>query len=216
MSTAHVKGLLLWWETEDVNSPWWVFLQRQRFHNKIVTSLRTRDRQLDIYKLVNFWIACLEQIGISLLAYLALEGLPVHADEILSLLSLQLGGEPVAQAIKVYESYTAFALARHYARILLSRLVAPAEPACQLILWVLFLLIFLRPTTCLLILQSDARLSLFELLLIQLFSGLSHVLALEVLDSKFDAAQLDHIELPDLVVLSRDIIKWMSTLTYFP
>ena len=89
----------------------------------------------------------------------------------------------------MHETYTALAIARHNAWVLLSRLIAPAESASQLILLVCLTTFGLFLASChLFILESDARLSLFEFLLIQLLRCLPHVLALEVLDPKLDAA----------------------------
>lgn len=64
-----------------------------------------------------------------MLANLALESLPVHADKVLALLALELRREPVPQALEVNEAHTSRAEARHDAGVLLRRLLSPAEPA---------------------------------------------------------------------------------------
>jgi hypothetical protein len=178
-----------------------------------VAGLRAGEGQLRVDELVDLGLARLEQVGVRLLADLALERLPVHAHQILTLLPLQLSGEPIPQTLEMHETYAAFTFARHYAGVLLSRLIAPAEPASQLIFRV-----SLSPfgvSDSLLILKSDAGFGFLELLLIQLLRRLPHILTLEILHPELHTAQLNHIELLDLVVLYT-IINSENDLTYFP
>ena len=53
-----------------------------------MTGLRARNGKLNVHKLVDLGLASLEEVGAGLLADLALEGLPVHAHQILCLFSL--------------------------------------------------------------------------------------------------------------------------------
>ena len=89
-------------------------------------------RKLDVHQLVHFAVVYLEQIWVRLLADLALEGLPEHADEVLGLLPLEFGPQPIPQAFEMHETNTTLALARHYTWVLLCRLRTPAESAGEL------------------------------------------------------------------------------------
>ena len=125
-----------------------------------------------------------------MLADLALEGLPKHADQVVRLLSLHFCVQPDLEAFEVDEAYTTRTLARHDAWVLLCGVCAPAEPAVALLL-----------TVPLVLNESSDWLCLFQLLHVQLLWSLAHLLALEVLDSEFDSSKLNHIELFNQVVL---------------
>ncbi len=69
------------------------------------------------------------------------------------------------------------------------------------------------------LLKCDDGQSLLEFLQVEFLGCLLHELALEVFHSEFHAPQLQHVELPDLVVLTtqcHSMIGGGRMLTYFP
>lgn len=151
---------------------------------------------LDVHELVDC-VVHLEQVGVGELADLALKGLPVDAAEVVGVSLLHLLGQPVLQAEVVDEADTACAMTGHDARVLLSGVTSPTETASQLLRLVGF--------------ESSHRLSFLQLLLVELFCCLPHVLAGEVLHSELYSAKLDHIKLLDFVVLLKKISNLMNS-----
>lgn len=120
MSPAHVVGRLILSEAKEVDRARGIFLEGQRLKDQIVPTLQGNcRRQHNVHQLVHFTVVHLEEVGVSLLAYLALEGLPEHAHQVFTLFPLEFGAQPVLEALEMHESDTTLALARDYARILL-------------------------------------------------------------------------------------------------
>jgi len=101
---------------------------------------------------------------------------------------LHLGGEPVFEAGVVDQTDTPGTVAGHDARVLLTGLIAPAEPA---------LLDFMGGW-----IHNSDRLCFFEFLVVEFLGGLLHLLAGEVLDSELDPPKFYDIKLLDFVVLN--------------
>jgi hypothetical protein len=154
---------------------------------------------LDLHELVDDSVG-LEQVGVSCFADFTLEGLPVHAGQVLRLFLLELGCEPTLEALEMNESHGSRTLAGHNAWVFDSRFRAPAESAAA---WVSLVGIESHHGSC-----------LFQLLLVEFIGCLAHELALEILDSELYSPELDHVKLPDLVVLSKN--QRERELTYLP
>jgi hypothetical protein len=129
MATAHVVSLLFRREAKNVDRPRWVLLERERLQNQVILRLGASHRKLNVNELVDNLARDLEKIWISLFANLAFKGSPVHTQKSFRFFLLKLRWQPIAKALKMYEPHAAFAFARYYARVLLSRLWAPTESA---------------------------------------------------------------------------------------
>lgn len=160
-----------------------VLLKGERFHDHKMAWLWF----LDVHKFVNVAFD-LEEIWVCVLADFTFKLLPVHADQAVCFFLLHFSGKPVLEAVVVNKANRSWTLARHNARIVWSWLVWPAESALTL----------LR----LLSIQGYDLLSLLELLFVQFLLTLSHILALEILYSELNSAQLDNIELSYFVILT--------------
>jgi hypothetical protein len=117
---THIVGRLIRGEAKEVDRARGVLLEGERLEDQVVATLQGHgSRQHDVHQLVHFAVVHLEEVGVSLLADLALEGLPEHAHQVLTLLPLEFGAQPVLKALEMHEPHTTLALAGNYARILL-------------------------------------------------------------------------------------------------
>jgi len=109
MTSAHVEVLLFRGKAKNVDGSGRVLLKREGFHDHEVVGVLGH---LDVDEFVDS-VLNLEEVGVGLLADLALKGLPKHADQVVRLPSLHFGVKPVLQAFEVDESHTTCALARN-------------------------------------------------------------------------------------------------------
>jgi hypothetical protein len=112
-----------------VNCPWSIFLKWKWLHDHEVTWFWL----LDVNQLVDL-LVYLEQIRVGMFADFTLKCLPVHWCQVIGLPLLQLGWQPVLQALVVNESNTAWALTWHHDGIHIWGVISPAEPALQTLL----------------------------------------------------------------------------------
>lgn len=107
-----------------MNSPGCVLLEREGLNYHVVASFLGVDLDQLVHCIVHP-----EQVGVGLLADLALECLPIHTGELLSALEGNFGMDPALEAVVVDEADGARAKARNDQGVLFGGLVSPAEPA---------------------------------------------------------------------------------------
>ena len=83
-----------------MDCPTGIFLKGKRLHHDVVLRV---CRCLDVHETINS-IVCLEQVGVGILAELALKVLPEKSGDLCSLFALHLHAEPIFEAGVVDEA----------------------------------------------------------------------------------------------------------------
>lgn len=121
VTPAHFESGLALLECQHMHSAWWVPLQGQTLHDQVVLLLLTTvqiDKFIDL--ILNF-----ENVRVRMLTYLTFKAAPVEWLDVALLLRRHFQIEPIFETFEVNKAYRAWALARHYARVVKGRVGAP-------------------------------------------------------------------------------------------